>query len=461
MISQTQHNIKGISLWYLILLILAGGIAVVAPVFISTVWLVIVGMTIYGYVIRKIEWVWYGISVSPALEVWARMSKAPFVPYEVGKYYLFLSIILLLLWHIKHRSGKHVFNTGLTIIFLLMPSLIVALSVFDREQWVFNVFGITELATLLFFISRERWDVEMFCRILRAGILPIIAILFYLTFKSPGFGEMSFVLGANVDAAGGFGTNQVSTILGVGIVITALLLMLNYPLFSYKWISVILIGYLTIRGLLTFSRGGVLGAFIAITAAVIPFMFSSVRTFFKYTFLILGLGLAGWAMFGIVNNMTGDKLLQRYKGETEGTLSGNRKKTLNVATSGRADLILADIEIFTNNIFFGVGPGNAKDLRTKYGAVENSAAHTEVTRLLSEHGLGGLLVAIVFLLFPVAWILKQRMNVWRGVASGLFTLAIFTSMHSAMRTNTTVVYYVLAAMPVILNDYWLARLRKL
>lgn len=456
-----EQTAKPISWLQILLLIVAGGVAYLFPPVITLVWLSVFGTTIYAYISRRTHWVWYGIAASPALEVWARMSKAPAVPYEVGKYYLMLACTVLLLYQVRHGGAKALSRAGLVLVLFLLPSLIVALEHFDREQWVFNVLGLAELGVLLWLASKERWSINRYCETLRIALLPIINMAVYVTLRSPGFADMSFMLGANVDAAGGFGSNQVSTLLGAGIVISALLLMLRYPVFPYRWVGVLFIGYLGFRGLLTFSRGGMLTALIAICAAVLPFMFSSIRTFLRYSLYILWLCVVGWGMFGIVNNLTGDKLLQRYKGETQGTLSGNRKKTLNVATSGRSDLALADVEIFKRNIFFGVGPGAAKSMRRIYGAVEDSAAHTEITRLLSEHGLGGLFAGLVFLLFPFYWVFKQKLRVWQGVIIGLFTLSILTSMHSAMRTNVTTVFYVLAAMPVIMSKYWLQRLKRL
>lgn len=437
-----------------------GGGAVYLPLLVTLVWAVVVCFTFYSFVNSKIEWTWYGIAASPALEVWARMSKAPYIPYECGKYYVLLASFVLLLYHVKNRSFPPVNKVGLPILLFLLPGLLISLQYFDREQWVFNALPVIELAVLLLFISRERWSVDRFAKTIRFGILPIIPVVIFITLRSPSLSGLNFSLRANYETAGSFGTNQVATILGSGIVFTVILLIIKYPLFTFRWMSYVLIGYLSFRGLLTFSRGGMISALLSIVIALVPAMFASVTSFIRGLSFIMGFGLITLVTFTIINNISGNKLLQRYMGETEGTISGNRQKTLNVITSGRSKIMNADIEIFTQNIFAGVGPGRAQDLRSKYGAIEGSAAHTEFTRLLSEHGLGGLAVVLIMTIFPFVWVRRQASGTWRKVVISLFCLAVFSSFHSAMRTNITVVCYAIAAAPIIMNDYWFVRFKQ-
>src|SRR5690606_28227198 len=121
----------------------------------------------------------------------------------------------------------------------------------------------------------------------------------------------------------------------------------------------------------------------------------------RYSIIMIVFGVLSVYVFNKVDELTGHKLTLRYSGETRATITGEQEKTWNKVTSGRTTLIAADWNIFREYFLFGAGPGGAKDLRTRYGAPPNSAAHTEVTRLMSEHGLGGLLAAILLLLFPV------------------------------------------------------------
>lgn len=431
----------------LIGLLLAGALSVYVPVFVSVVWLLVILYAVYGLLVNDSKWIWYGIVASPALEVWGRMSRAAFVPHELGKYYLLFAIFLLLIQHAKRQSARPLYHAGGIMLLILLPSIIVGLSSFDWEAWVLNVFGIIEMTLLLIFASRERWEINKFCRVLQFGLMPIIPVLVYLIIKTPDFDKINFSLSSNFKTSGGFGSNQVSTILGMGMVFTMLLLLLKRPFFNIRWLNYILVIALLFRGFLTFSRGGMMAAAIGVVITFLPVALSSLRAFFRFAFVLFIFGGLSAAIFLKVNELTKNQLLLRYKGETIGTLAGDKKRTLNTITSGRVNIATADWEIFKGNVVFGAGPGMSKDLRPRYG-VRAIASHTEYTRLLSEHGMGGAIVICILLLFPFWWVHKQKRLFWRAVSSALFAFALLTALHSAMRTNTTIVCYVLAAIPV-------------
>ncbi len=443
-----KFSAKSLSLWRLGWLAALGFAATLNTGVVTLTWLVVVLFSVYAFFTNKPAWIWYSVAISPFMELWARVTKASLVPMEVGKYYLVLAIIMLYLLRISERNKpRSLYNTGVIIIVFLLPSLVVALRVFSLDQWVFNVLSIVELALLLNLASKERWDIERFCKTLQIGSLGVILILVYISFKSPGLSEINFALNANDDAAGGFGSNQVSTILGLGIAYIMALIVLRRPFIKLSWLNYVLVGMLLFRALLTFSRGGVIGGMVTTIIMLLPAMLASHKTFLRYSLLGVVVGLISFSIFKEANSLTGNKLLLRYEGETAGTLSGDKAKNFNAITSGRGNIIEADVEVFFDNVLFGAGPGEARFLREKYGAVR-AAAHTEYTRLLSEHGIGGLLVDIILIVFPVVWLRKQKLRAWKGVSAGLFFLAIFSAAHSATRTNITIVAYVLAAMPI-------------
>jgi O-antigen ligase len=181
---------------------------------------------------------------------------------------------------------------------------------------------------------------------------------------------------------------------------------------------------------------------------MLPFALSSVGRFFKFTTLLVVLCIAGAYTFNKVNEITGNQLMLRYMGETAGTLAGTKERNLNTVTSYRLEIARTDFEMFKDNWVWGVGIGMSKDMRPRYG-FNPITSHTEYTRLLSEQGVGGLLVCLILIGFPVWWVYKQKKYYWRAVCASLFTVALLTCLHSAMRTNTTIVCFVLAAMPVI------------
>lgn len=440
---------KYLPLHYAVVLVLLGAASVYVQGVASLAWLAIIICTMYGFAIGDLRWLWYGVAMSPGAEVWSRMARAPLVPHEIGKYYLLLVIVLLLIQHTRRHSHQPLYHIGTFILLCLVPGLIVAFSVFNFEYWVLNALGVIELGLLLIFSARERWSIEKYCSVLQLAIVPMLPILVYLTLKTPDFDDINFKLGSNFKTSGNFGSNQVSTILGMGLVLTTLLTIVRRPLFRVSWLNYLLIALLLFRGLLTFSRGGIITALLAITIAILYMAFINRRLFARTLLAVVVLASLGTFIFIKVNDLTKNQLLLRYQGETAGTLSGSKQRTINTITSSRLLLAQTDWRIFKDNIWFGAGPGMSKDLRSQYGFID-IVSHTEFTRLLSEHGMGGMLVTIILIVFPFYWVRKQRLRIWRAMCSSLFAFALLTSVHSAMRTNTTVVCFVLAAMPVYL-----------
>lgn len=418
------------------------------PAIASLVWAVVLIATVYGAAKNEMKWLWYGVAVSPGVELLSRMARAPYIPHEFGKYYLLFVAFLLLVHHTKRASNPAVYQVGWIMVLLLVPSLVVSLATFDYENWVLNVLGILELGILLLFTAKERWTTDVVCRMLQFALAPVLAILSYLVIKTPKFDKINFSLSSNFKTSGDFGSNQVSTILGLGIVLTAVLMVVNKAFFKRPFFNYILLAALLFRGFLTFSRGGIIVAVIAVIILILPFAMSSLGRFIKFSFMLIVVGILGAYVFNKVNEATGNQLMLRYMGETAGTMAGTKERSLNTLTSYRLEIARTDFEMFRDHWFWGVGIGNSKDLRPKYG-FNAIMPHTEYTRLMSEQGIGGLLIGIVIIVFAFWWVRKQKKYYWRAVCASLFTVALLTCMHSAMRTNTTVVCFLLASIPVM------------
>jgi O-antigen ligase len=87
---------------------------------------------------------------------------------------------------------------------------------------------------------------------------------------------------------------------------------------------------------------------------------------------------------------------------TDGALSSRFADT---GLTNRDTIVEADLAIFRDHPFLGVGPGLGNYHREAY--LRNTPAHTEYTRMLAEHGVFGIasLVAIAFLIVNT---LRQR-----------------------------------------------------
>ena len=126
-------------------------------------------------------------------------------------------------------------------------------------------------------------------------------------------------------------------------------------------------------------------------------------------------------------------ITNRYKGETEGTLAGNKDQTINNITSNRYDIFLGDYYLWQENPIFGVGIGASQHLRTK---VEEVIAHVELSRLMAEHGVLGILYFILLIVIGAKIVTKHKRNKFLNAyfLSSLFFIALFTTFHAATRT---------------------------
>lgn len=136
----------------------------------------------------------------------------------------------------------------------------------------------------------------------------------------------------------------------------------------------------------------------------------------------------------VANSITGGMLLLRYMGETQGTLTGGAEKSLDKITSNRAGLFVKDIELFTDYPIMGVGVGASTYLRDDF---KGYAPHIELSRLLAEHGILGILIFSSFII--LFFIIKKSAseNISRGFLLACFIIGLLATFHSATRTYLT------------------------
>ena len=106
-----------------------------------------------------------------------------------------------------------------------------------------------------------------------------------------------------------------------------------------------------------------------------------------------------------------------------------------VDLTGRTDLYKIDLLIFSDNIFTGIGPGQANLKRVNYGYSRIAAAHTEYSRMLSEHGLPGLVSLFILLGFPFYHFISSKIGPTKLIIIYFSILALLTMFHSAMRVS--------------------------
>ncbi|MFM1771015.1 MAG: hypothetical protein RLZZ71_157 [Bacteroidota bacterium] len=373
------------------------------------------------------------------LEILSRMTEtSPFIPYEFSKYLMFL----LLLYGILKGSNRG--KIGFVLLSLLLPALFFDLSgEVTFKGLVFNVLAPINLCLGVIYFYKNAISSFQLYFLMRAILFPLISALFFVFFKTPNYDTIEFALGAIHDTTGGFGPNQVATIFGLGLFLMFFLINKGVSISGNKLIDIGILFLFVFQGLLSFSRGGMIGGFLAIIGY---YVFSSNtkvtnKISLKYVFPILVIMLGS---FWIANEITNGQLALRYLGETAGTQLGSKEKDLNTLTTGRASIFEADWDLFQEN-HFGVGAGASSFLRNSERGV---LTHTELSRLLAEHGYLGIFFFLIISILPFIYFRNNYSREFKGFMIALYFLAWYTSFHAATRNFVTPLLIGMALMHI-------------
>ncbi|NVJ86771.1 MAG: hypothetical protein HWE15_10730 [Algoriphagus sp.] len=373
---------------------------------------------------------------------------SPYIPYELGKYLLFLMLILGVF---KFGSKNYL---GLLLVLLLVPAVFFDLSgKVDQKALIFNLLGPINVGLAVWFFYGKSISKYQLIRLLRISLFPLIAVLSSTIFKIPSYDEIEFSLGANFATSGGGGSNQVATLLGLGIFICFLFLINKWKITGYRIGDFLLFFFFGFQGLLTFSRGGIIGGIMGISIILFFVLQSneSVKRRYNLPKISKALLLAGILItitFQIADNLTDGLLGLRYLGETQGTLSGTKEKSIDSITTGRFSIFMEDTNLWLDNPIFGVGIGASSFLRSDS---QFYLTHVELSRLLSEHGLLGLFYFSILMYLFVDLIISKRPPMEKGILVAFFLIAIYTTFHAAMRTYLTPLFIGLSLMDIKLS----------
>lgn len=384
-----------------------------------------------------------------SFEIIARMSgTSPYIPYELGKYILFIFLVYGIF--AIHNKGR----LGIVMVVLLIPGIILGIVESGVQVLVFNVLGPVNIALAILYFYSQRISFQYFVLFLRLLIYPLISVLFYTLIKSPDLNEIEFSLNANFDTTGGFGTNQISTVFGAAMFLLFVFVWNKWRFSQFRWLDIALLMLFSFRGLLSFSRGGMIGGAFAIIVIVLiqsrklkihKQLTSSTKKLFFYTPLIIAILVA---TFYVANSITGGLLSLRYAGETSGTLTGARKKSMTTFTSNRNDIFTEDLAVFADHVVFGVGVGQSMSHRE---TTSGHLPHIEMSRLLSEHGIFGL-IFFGLLLWHGWQVFMRRKKPYHNVLLAFFVLALYTTFHAATRTYFTPLFIGLSVMSIAGNQ---------
>ncbi|WP_298556325.1 O-antigen ligase family protein [uncultured Algibacter sp.] len=372
-------------------------------------------------------------------EVFLRMTGGSLL-YETSKY---LVILFTLVGLFTVKSSK-VAIPFVVYVLLLIPGIFVAgFSATEetelRKAIAFNLSGPVCLGIVSIFCYKLKINYENIHKVLLNMALPMISITTYLFLYTPDLQEVITGTGSNFAASGGFGPNQVSTVLGLGMFVFSIRFFMLSPTLFFKLVNGFLLAVMSFRGIVTFSRGGVITALFMI-AVFIYFYFKRVNKKGKFrisrlVIVFAGLGLLIWLFSSI---QTSGLIENRYANKDA---IGREKADV---STGRSDLIFFELEEFFKNPIVGVGVGKIKELRLKREGV-TVASHNEMSRILSEHGLFGLTAILILLLTPLFLRIGNKSNFF------FYSCYIFwflTINHSSMRIAAPAFVYGLCLLDI-------------
>ena len=374
-------------------------------------------------------------------EVYIRMTGG-FVLYETGKYAVIFYLILGMLYgrFKQELSFQYILYILLLLIGILFTKVPDGESM--RKEILFNLSGPLVLGISAIYFYRRPVSKKVLMSGLFFALLPLFSMISYLYFRTPDLDELIFNTEANFETSGGFGPNQVATAIGFGVLIITIFMISKEKLSGYLILDSLILIYFVFRGLLTFSRGGIITGLICIISFAFFFILYkkiSFRILLKYIFIVGFFIVSIWLY---TSNVTKGMLDNRYTGK-----SAKGFKTEDV-TSGRADIFELQFENFIDNPL-GIGVGNGK-FKRKFNVHEVTAAsHNEIGRLLEEHGYIGFFLLLLLLIVPL-------FNFFRGnyyqkaLIISFYLMWFLTINHSAMRVALPGFIYALSL--IIITD---------
>jgi hypothetical protein len=383
-----------------------------------------------------------------SFEVLDRMAQtSPFIPYELGKYLLLLMGILGVV-NFGFRSQK-----GTWLVLLMLPSLFYDFSGQRSTFDIINYFiGPFSVALIIGYSDKLPITTDQLNQVIKLVFWASLASLSYTVIRTPDFEDISFKLGANFDTTGGHSSNQVSTVLGLGMFLSFYSIYGKLNFAGNRFLDVVILAGFTFQGLLSFSRGGMMvGAFCIILLLFLPQFVSEIKKRKQKSPLIIAVIVIVvlYGVFEVVNSITGGNLLLRYQGETQGTLLTSKEVTLDHYVTGRLGIFEADIDIWLDHPLTGVGTGASKYFRVR-ATGETVASHVELSRFFADQGILGLIYAIIFFIDLPLKNLKQSLKNERNLLSFiLIVMAIATTFHAAMRTFVTPLFIALSVLRVV------------
>ena len=410
---------------------------------------------IYGYSIifggifyiinskNKNNEVLYATAYMVGSEIILRMTDGNPV-YEFSKYGVMIFILVGVYYSgiSKNAIAYWVF------LLLLIPGVIItclelSYAVSLRKEVSFNVSGPVCLGVCSIYTYNRRVTLNQINNILLCIGLPIISCVVYLTLFTPNIRDIITGTDSNSLTSGGFGPNQVSTMLGLGMFIfVSRLIYLSQTKFLL-FLNLFIVLNITFRGIITFSRGGMVTSVTMILALIgVSYLVLNSARRLHMLFMLAVVGIVFFAAWAYSSDQTNGLIDKRYSNQDA---AGRVKED---QLSGRTELASDEYQTFLKNPIFGVGVGRNMEQRMQRTG-ELIVSHNEITRMIAEHGSLGILSLLILFLTPLILYIDNKYNIY---ILCFLTFWVLTINHAAMRLAAPAFMYSLSLLKVNTNE---------
>ncbi|WP_291102593.1 MULTISPECIES: O-antigen ligase family protein [unclassified Flavobacterium] len=364
--------------------------------------------------------------------------------YEISKYGVIFFIFIGM-----YFSG---FSKGAVpywlFLLLLVPSVVLSTFVLDfdtniKNAIAFNISGPVCLGVASLYTFRRRISLGEVNSILLSMGLPIVTCMVYLTFYTPNIRDVITSTQSSFETSGGFGPNQVATFLGLGMFIFFSRIILESRTTFMVIINLVIAINISYRGMVTFSRGGMITGFLMIVLLLL-FLYSksNFNGRVKLNYLILLMAFTMIIVWGYTSFQTGGLIDKRYANQDA---AGRVKES---KFTGREDVAQNEINTFLKNPIFGVGVGKGVEVREAETG-NGTLSHDEITRMLAEHGSLGIIGLLILFFTPLFLYLENKFNMFLLCFVAFWFLTI---NHAAMRTAAPAFVYSLSLLNVYFKE---------
>ncbi|HQW68062.1 MAG TPA: O-antigen ligase family protein [Flavobacterium sp.] len=373
-------------------------------------------------------------------EVFLRMTQGSFF-YEFSKY----GVMFFLLLGMYYRGfSKNALPMWIYLL-LLVPGVIIATETLNlttdiRKAILFNISGPLCLGVAGIYCYNRKILFTDINKILLFIGLPIISNTVYLILVTPDLKEVLVGTGSNPLTSGGFGPNQVATVFGLGMFVFFSRLLFESKSKLIMIVNMIIVFNISYRGLLTFSRGGMItGFFMIIILLLIIYIKTNSAVKSKLNLMFIFLSIIMLVTWLYASNETEGLIEKRYANQDA---SGRTKES---QLSGREDIYKSEVNAFLASPVFGVGVAKGVEIREAETGGLIIASHNEITRMLAEHGILGIFALMILFITPMFLYISNREHLF------LFCFILFwilTINHAAMRIAAPAFIYSLSLLKV-------------